>query len=325
MATYTQLNHKQIQKLAEQYDLDVTSFTPLQGGNANSSYILKCEQTMYVLTVCDEKTFESAERIAQVLMLLGKNNIPTSRLVLTKSNALLTSIDSKNGAKPVMLKSYIEGLVQSSLSESMLMQLGRQIANIYSIPAPSYLPIQLPFGKQCFNKVAGLNIDSDYESWLLNELKEVKQIQFDKLPKGLIHGDIFYDNVIFSLSPEGGGRLKAIIDFEDACQYTLAFDLGMTIVGCCTQDTLVDLGKVQALIKGYEAVRPLQEMERQSLQGLIRYAAAATSYWRFNQYNIDEPAAAKSALHWQMVEVANNVKKIDKNQFLISVDPAVKL
>jgi len=55
MAIYTQLNQQDIQSLADNYDLKIVDFSPLDGGNGNSSYILKTQQASYVLTVCDEK------------------------------------------------------------------------------------------------------------------------------------------------------------------------------------------------------------------------------------------------------------------------------
>jgi homoserine kinase type II len=134
------------------------------------------------------------------------------------------------------------------------------------------------------------------------------------LPRGLIHGDVFYDNVLFA-----GKKLKAIIDFEDACQYYKVFDLGMAVVGLCTSESKVELTRVRSLINGYQSGRMLDVVEKESLQLFIEYAAIATSSWRFWKYNIVAPHVGKSDKHWEMVNIAKDVSAIPKNTFMNTV------
>jgi len=60
MANYTQLNRQDIQKLADNYQLTIKEFNPMEGGNGNSSQLIKTTDHAYVLTICDEKNFEEA-------------------------------------------------------------------------------------------------------------------------------------------------------------------------------------------------------------------------------------------------------------------------
>ena len=77
----------------------------------------------------------------------------------------------------------------------------------------------------------------------------------------------------------------------------------------------VNLKKARSLIDGYQTVRQLEPIEKENLQIFIRYAAAATSYWRFNKYNIKEPIENKKDHHWQMVQISNEVAKIPATSF----------
>ena len=246
MARYTQLNQQEIQKIASNYQLEVAEFEPMDGGNGNSSYLMKTEERTYVLTVCDDKVFAEVFNMGQLLLLLEDHDVPCTRLIsLVNGDILTTHID-----KPVILKAYIEGEVHESLNETMLSQVGIQVARLNQITPPAYLPTNHPYGRQQFTKVIGVNIDEEYESWLAHEIHYFEHNLSDNLPKGLIHGDLFYDNLLFE-----NAKFKAIIDFEEACYYYNVFELGMAIVGTCIDDTSINFDKARALVKGYQCVR----------------------------------------------------------------------
>ena len=115
------------------------------------------------------------------------------------------------------------------------------------------------------------------------------------------------------------GGFKAIIDFEEACNYHLIFELGMGILGTCVNDITVDLNKARSFVDGYQQVRSLAQIEKESLQFFVRYAAVATSYWRFNKYNIEEPNEDRAGHHWQMVRISNEVAEISTTSFFDAI------
>ena len=319
MATYTQLNKQDIQSLADNYDLRVIKFLPIDGGSGNSSYILKTEKSSYVLTVCDDKKIDEVFKMGQLLLLLETHNIPCNRLILPVNSEILTTFTTADGVKPVILKNYIEGQVIKQLDETMLFEVGRQAAQLNQISPPDYLPTNHSYGRQFFSRAIGLNIDVKYESWLSEEIDYLEQNISENLPRGLIHGDLFYDNLLFDPSSSMPGGFKAIIDFEDACHYHLIFELGMGILGTCINDLTVNLDKARSLVNGYEKIRSLIKIEKESLQLFVRYAAVATSYWRFNKYNIEEPSQHKANHHLQMMNIAKSVSEIPKTHFFRTI------
>jgi homoserine kinase type II len=218
-----------------------------------------------------------------------------------------------------MLKDYIEGQVVEQLDETMLSQVGREAARLNTIPSPDYLLTNHPYGRQLFPRVVGLNIDAKYESWLAEEIDYLEQHIAVNLPRGLIHGDLFYDNLLFDPLSGMPGGFKAIIDFEEACHYHLIFELGMGIVGACVNDITINLDKARALVDGYQQVRPLAQIEKESLQLFARYAAVATSYWRFNKYIIEESSEDRAGHHWQMVQIAKEVAEISTTRFFDAI------
>ncbi len=319
MATYTRLNKHEVQKLADNYQLQITEFSPLNGGNGNSSYLIKAGQDLYVLTVCDDKAVDEVFKMGQLLLLLEAHNVPCNRLICPYNSEILTTYSSSLGEKAVMLKDYIEGQVVEVLHTQMIFEVGKQAAKLNQIAPPDYLPINHPYGRHLFPQVIELNIDLEYALWMAQEIDYLEQHLADELPRGLIHGDLFFDNLLFD-DKSGKLEFKAIIDFEEACHYFSVFELGMAAIGSCVdKDTCVNLDKVRALVAGYQQVRPLDSLEKQSLQLFVRYGAVATSYWRFNKYNVEEPDIDKAGHHWQMVQLAKSVSDIPAKLFLDAI------
>lgn len=310
MATYTQLTQSSIQNIADNYNLIVTKFEPINGGNGNSSYIITTEQGKYVLTVCDNKTLDEEIVVGKLLFLLQQYHFPCTRIIPSVNKDLITLYMDK----PVMLKGYIEGQVFDSLDNAMLVQVGAEMARLHQIPAPDYLPNNHPYGRSHFPHVIGLNIDAKYEAWLKIQIDDLEQNIPSNLPCALIHGDLFYDNLLFEKKD-----FIAIIDFEEACHYYRVFDLGMAIAGSCVEGTIVDLDKARALAKGYEQIQRLEQIEKETLQMFVQYAATATSYWRFEKHNIDTPNADKANQHWQMVQLAESVSEISPTSFMDAI------
>src|SRR5206468_4125084 len=113
-------------------------------------------------------------------------------------------------------------------------------------------------------------LTEDQRTLLANEIKFQTGYAKVKLPKGAIHGDLFCDNVLFV-----GNHLSGIIDFGFAATDFLAYDLAVTVNDWCVQPQtgVVDDGRCEALIRAYQAVRPLTPEEKGQWPTLLRAAA----------------------------------------------------
>ena len=307
MAAYTQLQKNDIERIAACYDLTIVDYEPFAGGASSSNYLLRAQQGSYVLTVFDDKTFAQTVELGRLLSLLKEHAFPTTRPLLAVDGKI--AITHKD--KPVMVKEYVAGQVVRYPDEAMLHQVGTAMAKLHQVPWPDYLSSTLPYGVQKFSSVQGRGIDTEYESWIAKRLPDLEQQKPQGVPRGLIHSDVFYDNVLFE-----GTRLTAIIDFEDATCEDLVFDLGMGIVGLCAKEPGVVLERARALVKGYEQIRELEEEETRALQLYVEYAAATVSCWRYWKYHIDALSVKNANKHWQMVRVAEGVQDIPKARFL---------
>ena len=306
MDQYTELKKNEIQKIAAEYNLSLVDYEPIEEGVGNSNYLLRTRKKKYVLTIF-EIAWARVDALVKLLSLLAECDFPTTRLLSLATGQMITF----SHGKPVLVKRYVSGQVAEDLDDAMLFQIGATMAQLHEIIAPDFLADNHACGLQTFLNIVGENIDPEYESWLAQQYNFLKKNIPRDLPRGIIHGDLFYDNVLFE-----GKKIKAIIDFEEVCQYYKLFDLGMGIVGLCKEETSIDLNKVQWLLNGYQQKRVLEKREKEYLQIFIEYAATSTSSWRYWKFNIDTPNVQKNDSHWEMVSVAKAVKRIPKERFI---------
>lgn len=314
MAVYTPLTRTDLIEALQLYAIpELEAYTPVERGNSNTSYVLKTREGQFVLTVFEAKSAAQVLDLARLMEWLKNHDFSSSIVRPTAKGALV----ARFRGKPILLKEWVPGDFIRELRAEHLVQIGRALARLHGIPVPDFVPTGYPFGVATFSKVIGQGLDIAYERWLQERLLTLPPQLPAALPKGLIHADLFFDNVLFA-----DGRLQAIIDVEEACYDYCIFDIGMTVVGCCRSNGVVDLTKVSALVRGYERVRRLTPRERASLQLFIDYAATAMSRWRYWKYYFAAPNPIAQGRQWEMVEVAEAVRRIGRTAFLDRVFPA---
>ena len=116
---------------------------------------------------------------------------------------------------------------------------------------------------------------------LRDALRSAHELRPGGLPRGLIHGDLFRDNVLWG--PDGG--LSALLDFESASDGTFAYDLMVTVLAWCVGDDL-DLDRARAMREGYEQVRLLEEGERRGLAAEGAFAALRFAVTRITDFGM---------------------------------------
>lgn len=308
MAVYTQLKKSQINKIGNQFGLKLKTYTPNKGGACNSNFLIRTkDKKKYMFTLVEERTKKESAALSKLLLWLKKNQYPTTPLVKTINKKNFTLYKNK----AVLIKKYLKGEVYEQLKPKHLRQVGQSLAELHKIPAPDFLPKYLYYEMPKFKEVIGPGIDPFYEKWLKKRLQYFKNKLPDDLPKGLIHADLFSDNILFKKN-----KLKAIIDFEEASNYTLIYDIGMTILGVCLDDGKIIKKKTQALIKGYQKIRQLKNKEIKHLQLFTQYAAVLTSSWRFWKYHIDAPNPERKNKHREMMGNAEMIREMPKRVFL---------
>ena len=308
MAQYTVLNATEVQTILSQYGTEkVISFKVLSGGSENTNYLVNTNNNSFVLTICEQKSTEETTELASLLEYLKCNKFSTSILVKTTTGTLITVWNDK----PVMLKAFIEGDIVEDLSEDLLIYLGKELAKLHQIKAPDYLPKAVAYGLERFDEVQVYAPETEFYKWLKSTQNYIENHIHPDLPKALIHSDIFYNNIICS----NDGKRATIMDFEEACYYYRVFDIGMMIIGTCSNKKTIDLTKVASLLEGYSQKIKLLEIEKKVLKTFTVYAAAATAFWRHQNYNYVNVIPQMKDHYLEMKQLANFAMSLSDSSF----------
>ena len=309
MSQYSVLNEADIIEIVKQYGIPtIDSFSLLSGGSENTNYKISSGNGKFVLTICEQKTLANANDLADLLAHLDKNDFETSKVVPNNSSNL---VSTWNG-KPVMLKVFLEGDIIEDLPNQILINLGIKMGELHRISPPSYLPKVLSYGQEYFNETKQYSTNSSFDIWLSEIHSYILPYFSCDLPKALIHSDIFYSNVIVNQKNQSA----CIMDFEEAAYYYRIFDIGMTIVGLCCEKGKVNLEKMGFLLKGYQQIIELQEVEKRALQAFTVYAAAAMTFWRHRNFNHTNPDPKMVEHYLGLKVIADATKNIPAEAFL---------
>ena len=263
---------------------ELLSIEKLAGGWANSNYILTLkDNTKLVLKIWNEQSLEEVEYLLSMTSYLADNAIPTAKPINFNNGKMMMV---KDGLAWTLLP-FVEGQWLEP-NHSSLYSLGKIQANLHLLNPPKELRSNFSMGDTLFEKL--FSIADETHGWtdFLNMLKTEstllsKSIGQD-LPRGIIHGDLFPDNVIGTKE-----KVKSLLDFEEMCHDVLAFDLVMTFVGFGWENGQPVAERWNSLLAGYQSVRNLNEAEINSLADLHRLATLSIAAWRYWQFVINLP------------------------------------
>ena len=275
----------------------LSKMEPLAGGWANSNYLLILDDgSKLVLKVWDERAPDEVELVIEHTCWLSDHGVLTPAPLLLDGGGRMLIKDNLAW----MLMPYVEGGWLPSDSSS-LYELGKAQAQLHGVPIHNSMPTTFSIGYKLWEKLVEDAHKDGSMTPFLHLLEEETRILKENipmdLPYGIIHGDLYPDNVIGR-----EGEVLALLDFEEICIESLAMDLVTTYVGFGWKDGLPVPELWNALLAGYESVRPLSEAEHAALPDLHRFAVLAVAAWRYWQFVIHVPGTEHKNRYVEMVE-----------------------
>jgi len=263
---------------------ELLSIEKLAGGWANSNYILTLkDNTKLVLKIWNEQSLEEVEYLLSMTSYLVDNGIPTAKPIYFNNGKLMMV---KDGLAWTLLP-FVEGQWLES-NHSSLYSLGTIQANLHLLKPPKGLKSNFSMGNTLFEKLFSIADEthgwSDFLKMLKTESVLLSQGIGQDLPRGIIHGDLFPDNVIGTKR-----EVKSLLDFEEICHDVLAFDLVMTFVGFGWENGQPVVERWNSLLAGYQSIRKLNDAEIDALPDLHRLAILSIAAWRYWQFVINLP------------------------------------
>ena len=276
---------------------ELESMSPLVGGWDNTNFLLRLKGgSEVVLKAWIANSVEEVSRVVQRHIHLDSNDIPTT-VPLQLSNG--GHFAERNSVAWTILPFVPGGML--GFDEDSLRSLGDVLCRMSSIPAADCFPESYRMGFDLFDEVislsSGMGVSDPFVEMLSSQIAGIRRDFPSDLPMGILHGDLFPDNVIGS-----GGRVSAILDLEEAWIGPKAFDLAMACVGFGWDGTVPVWGRWKALFDGYQSVRKLTQGEVSALPFLHHFATLSIAAWRFWKHNLSEPDELLSNRYLEMVD-----------------------
>lgn len=291
MAIYTSLTKRETARIAEEFGLgDLLSYTGIRKGSVNTHYLLETKRGRFFIKIDEVKSEVEVKQELELTFYLKRQGCPCPQPIKSKKGKYYHEFHGKH----LSVSRYIDGadLPLEALTPSHLEILGHALANLHLIGRGYKKGIDNRFG---FTKI--VSIYREVRKHLPPHLKNIIRVLDDEvsylenyldnnLPKGIVHGDLFPDNVKFK-----GSRLAGIIDFEAACRGKLIYDLATAVNALCYLDGRYRIDRFEALITGYETLRPLSLPEWDSFPNELRFSALRFTVTRIKDFylrKIDE-------------------------------------
>jgi homoserine kinase type II len=296
MAVYTEVTDEALAAFLVDYDLgSVSSFKGIAEGVENSNFLMQTQAGPFFLTLYEKRVKEAELPFFIGLMEhLAKKGINCPQPVRNRNGEALGRL----AGRPAAIVTFLDGLSIRRPSARHCASVGEALGRVHKAGADFKLHRRNALsigGWPALFDAAGARADevaSGLCAETARELAALGQLWPSDLPGGVIHADLFPDNVLFL-----GDALSGLIDFYFACDDALAYDLSIALNAWCFEpDSSFNITKGMALINGYERVRRLGAREVECLPVLARGAALRFMLTRLVDW-LNVPPGAKVAPH----------------------------
>lgn len=291
MAVLTRIDDDDVRALCGAHGLpEPRSFTGIAGGSVNSNYALEAAGGgRLFLRLYEERGIEGARRECSMLERLAGKGVPTPAPLRRRDGEHVSVVRGK----PAVLFPWRDGHMrcQAGVTPEDAARVGEALARVHV--AGEGEPAEAGrFGVDALgarlDRIAASG-DATFAPLVPGSrasLARVHAARDPSLPRGLTHGDLFRDNVLWADT----GEVSALLDFESACEDAFAYDLMVTVLSWCFGDDL-DSRLASAMREGYERVRPLSETEKRGLWAEGAFAAMRFTITRITDYAMRTGAA----------------------------------
>ncbi|MEW6486847.1 MAG: homoserine kinase [Thermodesulfobacteriota bacterium] len=272
MAVYTPLEAAEVGALLTEFGLGpLEKLEPIPQGIENTVYRVWAGGRALVLTVFERDDAERVEAVLRLTGALAGQAVPCAAPIQGPGGPL-----ARVRGKPAALAPFVEGRVIPTPSEPHLEALGAALARLHTARAdrgfegagPHRAAVLVPLARRLAQQVR--ERDAGLAGLLEDEAHHQEGVAEEGLPWGLLHGDLFLDNVLFD--PDRPA-VRALLDFQMAGIGPWVYDLAVILLDAGWSAGAIEGDRARALLRGYRAVRPVAGEEFRCLPDYLRRAA----------------------------------------------------
>ena len=276
MAIYTKISENDVVSIEKKFNLGkIISCKGIKKGIENTNYLVRTKNNKYILTIFEKRVKKKDLPFFMSLMdQLSNNNINCPKPQKRKSGNYLVNIKNK----PASIVSFVEGKDKNKLKIKDCYEIGKNIAKLHKVSKKIKLyrknSMSLSSWSKLLNKISNKSnkIDANLNDLMKTTLRDIRKRWPKKLSSGIIHGDLFIDNIFFK-----NNKFHGYIDFYFSSNDFLIYEIAICINALCfdkkNRKFIFNKKKSKNLLKGYSSLRKLSKDEKNSLNVLCRGAA----------------------------------------------------
>ena len=286
MGVFTNLFQDEINFIEEKYKIKILEIKNIDNGILNSNFCVITKNKKYILRIYEANRTTDEEK--QELILLDKiaSFIPVSVAIKNIDNEYISVFNNKKFA----LFEYINGNVVSEIDTHIIREIAMKLGKLHSFSKDFSFEeynrktrIDFDF---YYNEIKNLEIDFKFKNELLNLADEVSKYDFSTLPSGIIHGDIFPDNVLL----DEYNNIKVIFDFNESYYAPFIFDIAIVInfwIRIKDFDFFNENNLIRDFLNYYSKYRKITKEELKSLDIACKKMALTFIFLRIYKEKID--------------------------------------
>jgi homoserine kinase type II len=283
MSVFTTVTPEQLSAWLKNYSLGtLTGLRGIAAGIENTNYFVDTTHGRYVLTLFEKLRAEELPFYLNLMSHLASHGIPCPDPIANLQHSFLSELNGK----PACIVTYLEGKDLETPTSGNCAEAGELLADMHLAGQTYPVSMENPRGTRWWTATAPqlMPFLSPVEAELLKEeLRFQSLYRYQDLPRGVIHADMFRDNVLFH-----NDALSGVIDFYFACNDVLLYDVAIAVNDwCVTASYELDDRRTQALLSAYTASRPFTENERDAWPVMLR--AGALRFWVSRLYDFHLP------------------------------------
>lgn len=274
MAVYTNISLIELNEFLDLYSIGkADDLVGIKSGIENTNYLVKINNQKYILTVFEKRTHQDDLPFFFNLMNhLNDSGIKCPQAIKTKDDEYYKLLKGK----PASLTSFVDGKILNRIEPNHCSELGKSMALLHNASSVLNMSRNNQMGFENFGVLIKKLEENMAESddvpieLIKNEYHFLNQNISFNLPSGIIHADLFPDNVFFA-----NNSLSGIIDFYFSCNDYYAYEIAICINAWCFEEKSneFNISKAKKLLSSYNGVRELTISEIDSLPLLCRAAA----------------------------------------------------
>ena len=286
MAVYTKINKKDLLTINKKFvDKKFINFKGIRQGIENTNYLLKSKNEKFILTIFEKRVLKKELPFFMKLMdQLSNSKINCPKPLKNKNGDYLFKLKNKGAC----IVTFLKGKDKRILNLKNCYDIGKMVAEMHSSTKKIKLYRKNSMGiknlNPLFNSIKFKSKKfTNIEKFLKINFIDIKKKWPKKLPNGIIHGDLFIDNIFFN-----NNKVSGIIDFYFAANDYFMYEIAICVNALCfdkyKNQFILNKKKVKNFIRGYESIKKISNKEKKSLNILCRGAAMRYFLTRLYDY-----------------------------------------